>query len=463
MTARRLAEWAAGLDVGAVPETTRRAALRHLFDGVGNGIGARRRDQGGPGLAVAQGLGGPAQAHPLGDVTAISAPAAAYANGVLMHTLDFDDTHAGALVHPTTVVAPAVLAVAEEVDATGAQAVTVLVAGLEVACRLGAAVPHGFHARGLHATAVVGPVAGALAAGLLYGADADALTDALGIAASSSGGLLEFLDTGANTKTLHPGNAGFAGVLAARLALAGASGPESVLEGRRGLYRALADRDVDPDVVVDELGTRWESASIGIKPYPSCQLMHATLDAVGRALADARTSGIAVSAAQIASIAVDVHPDSVAIVCGPGTGTRGPRSVYDAKFDLPWSVAALVHDGAVTVDTYDENSIARPEVAATAGKVEISTVPDARPAADAKGRAVITLLDGVEIVGEVDCSRGTSGNPMDHAAVAEKFLANTGDGEPARNLVEVVTGLADAPSVHPILTLAAAVVAGHRP
>ncbi|QMU21823.1 MmgE/PrpD family protein [Gordonia rubripertincta] len=459
MTARRLANWAAGLDLDDIPEVTRRAALRHLLDGIGNAIGARRLDQGGPGLSVARGLGGPPQAHPLGDPEAISAPAAAFANGVLMHALDFDDTHAGALVHPTTVVAPAVLAVAEEVGATGAQTVTALVAGLEIACRLGAAAPHGFHTRGLHATAVVGPLAGAVAAGLLYGADADRLTDAIGVAASSSGGLLEFLDTGANTKVLHPGNAGFSGVLAARLALAGASGPESVLEGRRGLYRALADRDVDPDVIVADLGTRWESAGIGIKPYPSCQLMHASLDAVAQALAEAARSGTEVPASRIAAISVDVHPDSVDIVCGPGTGSRSPRSVYDAKFDLPWSVAALVHDGAVTVDTYADDSIVRPEVAATAGLVEVVPVPDDRPAADAAGRAVITLDDSTRFVGEVPCSRGTSGRPMDDAAVAEKFRGNSGGGETSDALVRTVFGLCDAPSVAPIAGLAADILA----
>ncbi|MDV6313971.1 MmgE/PrpD family protein [Gordonia amicalis] len=458
MTARRLARWAAGLDIEDIPEVTRQAAVRHLLDGIGNAIGARRLDQGGPGLSVARGLGGPAQAHPLGDPEAISAPAAAFANGVLMHALDFDDTHAGALVHPTTVVAPAVLAVAEEVGATGARTVTALVAGLEIACRLGVAAPHGFHARGLHATAVVGPLAGAVAAGLLYGADADRLTDAIGIAASSSGGLLEFLDTGANTKVLHPGNAGFSGVLAARLALAGATGPESVLEGRRGLYRALADRDVDPDVIVADLGTRWESAGIGIKPYPSCQLMHASLDAVAQALADAAQAGAQVTASRVAAISVDVHPDSVDIVCGPGTGTRSPRSVYDAKFDLPWSVAALVHDGAVTVDTYAEESIVRPDVAATAGRVEVVPVPDGRPAADAAGRAVITLDDSTRLVGEVPCSRGTSGRPMDDAAVAEKFRGNSGGGADADALIEAVLGLCDAPSVEQIPVLATALI-----
>lgn len=147
------------------------------------------------------------------------------------------------------------------------------------------------------------------------------------------------------------------------------------------------------------------------------------------------------------------------IVCGPGTGTRSPRSIYDAKFDLPWSVAALVHDGSVTVDTYAEDSIVRPEVAATAGLVEVVPVPDDRPAADAAGRAVITLDDTTRFVGEVPCSGGTSGRPMDDAAVAEKFRGNSGGGETSDALVRTVFGLCDAPSVAPITGLAADILA----
>ncbi|WP_459546070.1 MmgE/PrpD family protein [Nocardia sp. X0981] len=442
--------------MASIPDHVRGAAQRHLLDGIGNAIAARRLGQAGPALPVARALGGPPQAHPLGDTTAVSAPAAAFANGVLMHVLDFDDTHAGALVHPTTVVAPAVLAVAEETGATGAEAVTALVAGLEVACRLGAAAPHGFHARGLHATAVVGPLAAAVAAALLYRGSAETVVDALGIAASSSGGLLEFLDTGANTKTLHPGSAGLNGVLAARLAVAGAVGPESVLEGRRGLYRTLADRDADADAILAGLGERWECASIGIKPYPSCQLMHATLDAVAAAL-----STTEVPSERVTSIAVDVHRDSVAIVCGPGTGSRRPRSTYDAKFDLPWSVAALVHDGRITVDTYSAQSIARADIAATATKVAVTTVTDSRPAADASGRAVITLDDGRTVTGEVPCSRGTSARPMDDAAVLAKFLANTGGGPTADTLAHTVFHLWQADSVAAVPALAAELTPDH--
>ncbi len=167
---------------------------------------------------------------------AISAPAAGMATAVLVHALDFDDTHAGALVHATAVSVPAALAVGQQVRATGADVLTAAAIGLETACRLGGRQPSWFPRTCLHATAVVGPFAAALVTGKLTGLPVPALVHALGVAGSSSGGLLEFLDTDADTKALHPpGSATLGGILAARLAAAGASGPASVLEGRGGV------------------------------------------------------------------------------------------------------------------------------------------------------------------------------------------------------------------------------------
>lgn len=130
MIARDLAEWAANLKLADIPERVRRAACDHVLDGIGNAVAARRLEYGTAALNVARGLGGPPQAQPIGDVERIGAAAAAFASGVLIHALDFDDTHALALVHPTAVVVPAALAVAQETGADGAQLLTAIVAGL---------------------------------------------------------------------------------------------------------------------------------------------------------------------------------------------------------------------------------------------------------------------------------------------------------------------------------------------
>ncbi|MBY6414625.1 MmgE/PrpD family protein [Rhodococcus sp. BP-252] len=444
MTSRDLAEWAVG--VGDLPDDVRHAAARHMLDGVGNAIAAARFGSGTAGWTIANALGGPGEARPLTGSAGLSAPAAAMATAVLIHALDFDDTHAGALVHPTVVSLPAAFAVGQETGATGAEILTAFALGLETACRLGAVSPHGFHARGMHASGVVGTLSSALVAGRLMGFESSVLVHALGIAGSSSAGLLEFLDSDADTKSLHPGSASFNGILAARLAAAGASGPASVLEGKRGLYAALSDRPADLSVLTNELGSTWETTRIGIKPYPSCQLMHVTLDAVNAAGA---------SADEVADIEVFVHPDSKHIVCGSNAGVAAPRSTYDGKFDLPWSVAALLHDGAVTVETYTPESIAREEILQTARKVRVNDMMYDGPAASAPGRALITLDDGRILEGRVDGSRGSAAFPLDDDALRDKFDANCGSHSRAQELADRIFGLADEPDLTAVLDLAA--------
>ncbi|OZF29185.1 hypothetical protein CH296_18230 [Rhodococcus sp. 14-2496-1d] len=452
MSSTVLAEWASAVTVADLSEDVRHAAARHLLDGVGNAIAAQRLGYGRAGWTVADALGGPPEARPLTGARGLSAPAAAFATGVMVHALDFDDTHAGALVHATAVSLPAAFAVGQQVSASGADVLTAAALGLETACRLGEVSPHGFHARGVHATAAVGPLTAALVAGHLSKFDTETLVNALGIAGSSSSGLLEFLDTDADTKALHPGSASMNGVLAARLAAAGATGPSSVLEGRRGIYAALTDRPTNFAALTEGLGSRWEATRIGIKPYPSCQLMHVTLDAVSEALGDTD-----VHASDVADIEVFVHPDSSPFVCGPNTGVASPRSTYDGKFDLPWSVAALLHDGAITVSTYTEDSIAREDVLVTARKVRVTNLPSEVPAAAASGRAVLTLTDGRVLDASVGGSQGSAGFPLSDDRLLEKFLGNCGNDSLAVELSDRILGLVDEADLTAILDLAAAI------
>jgi len=441
-----LATWAAGLTWEKIPGHVRRATARHLLDGVGNAVAARRHGVATAAWTVAHGLGGPPEARVLTGHSRISAPAAALGTGVLVHALDFDDTHGTALVHATAVVLPAAFAVGQQVSATGAQVLTAAAAGLEVACRLGAAAPYGFHARGVHATGAVGPLAAALTAGCLSGMAPSSLMNALGIAGSAAGGLLEFLDTGSDTKTLHPGLAGMNGLTATRLAGAGASGPHSVLEGRRGLYAALTDRAPDMESVTADLGERWEADRIGIKPYPNCQLMHVALDALTDAF-----EGRWPEPESVSQIEVQLHPDGIPIVCGPRTGLAAPLSSYKAKFDLPWSLAALTYDRAVTVDTYTRASIERSPLAKLASRVVVRPAHSRRPAADAPGRVVVRLTDGSELIGAADSSRGTAANPLTDDQLRDKFLHNCGHHEAAAELANSILNLDQADSLTPLL------------
>src|SRR5262249_13919445 len=285
--------WGLALRLADIPPDVRRTACRHVLDALGCGLGALRLGEAEPALRVAAGLGGSPQATLIGSGR-MDAPNAALGNGALMHALDFDDTpHADSLIQMTVAVLPASLAAAEEQGASGAELLTALVAGFEVVTRLGAAIKHAFHARGFHATSVCGTFASALAAARLYGLSEDAAVQALGIAGSFAAGSLEFLADGSSTKQLHPGWAAHAGLVAARLAAAGASGPETVLEGESGLYRAYAGQAVQPEMLVRGLGETWETARTTIKPYPAFQLSNEYLDALHEAaVPDADDAGV---------------------------------------------------------------------------------------------------------------------------------------------------------------------------
>jgi len=456
--AAELAAWAVALEDRDSSPEVRHAASRHLLDGLGAAIAGSRTGAVDAAVTVADGMGGPPESTRLGSRRRLGAPSAVLANGTLVHALDFDDTHAGGLVHATAVVLPASFAVGEQVEATGSQVLSAAIVGYETVCRIAAASPHGFHARGLHATAIAGVFSSAIIASRLMGADVDTTTNALGIAGSSAGGLLEFLSTGASTKQLHAGFASMNGVIAARLAGAGASGPASVFEGPSGVYATLSARDADVRAVTRDLGSVWETTRITIKPYPSCQLMHVTLDAVSAARENANGP---IEVSQVVEVSADVHPDSAHIVCEPVEVKTNPRTSYDAKFSLPWSVAALLIDGSIGIDTYQQRSIQRHDVAALAAKVKTHVTESDCVAADAPGRVVISFANGRSVVGEVPRSLGGPDLPLDDDALLAKFLLNAGgDTRPARELANRVMDLGAEESVTDIVELAARVTDG---
>lgn len=448
-TARQLAEWGtAPLDV---PDRVRAAAVQHLLDGFGTALAAVRLSAARPAVAVACGLGGPPEATVIGEPDRVGAPAAALANGTLVHALDYDDTHAVGLVHATAVVLPAAFAVGQQTGATGAQVLDAAVVGYETVCRVAAAAPHGFHARGLHATMVAGVLAAAMVTARLTGLSAEATTQALGIAGSSAGGLLAFLATGASTKQLHPGLASQSGILAARLAAAGATGPETVLDGPHGLYQALSATPADPDVVTRGLGDTWETERIGIKLYPACQLSHVTLGAL-----EVARAGEDFGAHDVEAVTAEVHPDSASVVCDSSRDLTRPASPYAAKFSLPWSAAALLVDGRLDLETFDEQSLARPEVADLAARIGWTVAAAPGAAADAPGRVTVRLRDGRVLTGEVAGVPAGGRARLRREDLLVKLEANA--GRPATELVDLLERLDRLPEVHSVLAAASRVV-----
>ncbi|MGH9109630.1 MAG: MmgE/PrpD family protein [Acidimicrobiales bacterium] len=423
----RFAEWATSLRADALPAAVRRAAACHALDAVGTALAAARLGAGEASVAVARSFPAPEGATVLGSTHKVATPFAALANGTLIHALDYDDTHAGALVHPSAVVLPVALAVGEERRLGGRDVLTAAVAGIELMTRLGAAVPHGFHRRGIHATSACGVFAAALVASMLLGLTEDEAVSALGIAGSQAAGSLEFLHTGSDTKTLHPGLAAMSGIVAARLAAAGAQGPASVFEGENGFFQAYTGQRVAASDLVQGLGSRWETPAVGIKAYPACQLSHASLDALARLVAeDGDPAGRAPLSDRVRHVCFRVPEDSVPIVCEPAGDKRRPRTPYEAKFSLPWCAGTLLVDGRIDLDSFAPDRLGRPDVAVVADVVSHVVTRPGVPAADASGEVEVRLDDGTVLRSSVAGARGTAANPLAADDVVEKFVANTG-------------------------------------
>ncbi|MBV8492391.1 MAG: MmgE/PrpD family protein, partial [Alphaproteobacteria bacterium] len=277
----RLAEYAAGLRCEDLPAAVVAAAKDAIIDTIAACICGAALPWSRIVIHYAERIGPGGTSRILGRGSAVQAPAAALANGALAHAFELDSlTRPGAGAHPGATVLPPALAVAQqaEVSASGRDLIAAVVAGNEVMIRIGRATGHTNEARGFHAPGTTGPFGAAVACGHLLGLDAAAMTNAIGLAGSLAGGLLEFAKgDGGMVKRLHLGRASEAGVLAASLASAGFTGPKTVLEGQFGFLRVFCN-EFDESELTKGLGRDFVTTSTVLKRYP----VHATAHAAVR-------------------------------------------------------------------------------------------------------------------------------------------------------------------------------------
>jgi 2-methylcitrate dehydratase PrpD len=418
--AQRIAEWVHALALEDVPPDAAGHAKLHLLDALGCGLAASALGVATEGRETMAELGGHEHATVIGLRSGLPSASAAFANAMLCHGLDFDDTHPGAVAHVSVVTGPVALAVGEEIHANGRDVLAALVAANEVVIRVGMAGSGLFHQRGFHPTSICGIFGATAASARLGGLDTGRAASALGIAGSLASGIFAYLEDGTPTKPIHPAWAAHGGVLASRLAAHGAEGPPSVLEGRFGLYHSFLgarEGQIDLDSQLADLGSRWETKRIAYKPYPACHFMHGSLGAVAEA-----ADGLAPEAVE--EIVVTVPEAGVGLVLEPVASKRAPRSTYEAKFSLQYSAAAMIVNGGVGVSTYGPDEIGDPRVLELAGRVRYETkayptYPGAFP-----GGVRIRTKDGRELEADMAHELGAPENPLPAEEVREKFREN---------------------------------------
>ncbi len=441
-----LAGFAAGLEHAGIPREVRERAKHLILDAVGCGLAARRFDFAAPSLRALTELGGSGARGVLGQAARLPLRDAALANGLLMHGLDYDDTHSEGIVHLTVSALPASLGVAAELGLHGRDLLAAYVAAVETGARIASAAKGAFHQVGFHPTGVVGAFASALAAGKLQGLEAEGLARAQGIALSTASGSLEFLEDGAWTKRFHPGWAAVGGITAAALAKHGFVAPPAPYEGRFGLFHAylgpLAGA-CDLGRVTRGLGEEWETLQVAVKPYPACHFVHAFADAA----VALRAAGVRPE--QVEHITALVPAEVVKTVCEPAAAKRRPANDYDARFSVPYVVAAALRAGKFGLAELGEDALRDPHTLALAARVGYETDPRSTFPRHYCGELVVHLAGGGERRHRESMNRGCAERPLGNAEIAAKFADNAAYGStPARvrAIRDAVLGLDEHPA-----------------
>lgn len=415
MHARRLLEFAHDLAQRPLPPALAAQAKRCLLDNLGCGLfGASQpwsrimREE----IAADAASG---ECTVFGGERTTAAAAAALANGTAIHGFELDDLIPAAIVHPGTVILPAVLATAEAARASGERMLAAIVAGYEATARISLALGAEPSQRGFHKTSVVGPVAAAIAAGTIMRAGIAQLESAAGLACSMASGIKAFAagSGGGMVKRMHAGRAAEAGVRAAQLARRGCTGPANALDGHLGLLEVFSGAHSLPEHLSHALGEHWYIAEVWVKVYPIC----GWIQGVAQLLQRLRGEG-------------PLPPESVRrIVVGTSAfavkhnANATPRDEMEAQYSIPYCAALAVTADPGDPAAFTLQAIADPSLRGLAQRVQLRVDPECEAAYPGRfgTRIELELANGERRHGFTLDPHGTVADPLAGDELLHKF------------------------------------------
>lgn len=402
---RVLAEYVAKSRFLDLPEEVRWEGARSLLNWVGCAVGGSRHDTVDRAIAALRPFSGAAQASVLGRSERLDILHAALMNGISSHVFDFDDTHLPTLIHPSGPVASAILALAEYRPVSGSEFVHAFILGVEVECRIGAAVFPAHYDVGWHITGTAGVFGAAAAAGKLLGLDPQQIAWAFGIAGTQSSGFREMFGT--MCKSFHPGRAAQNGLTAACLAQQNFTSSERVLEAPRGFAQVMSASH-DFSRVAEGLGQSFAISLNSYKPYACGLVIHPAIDGCVQL-----RNEYGLKAADIERIELRVHPLVLEL-----TGKTAPQVGLEGKFSVYHSAAVAIIYGRAGEHEYSDDCVLDPEVIALRNKVEAVVQSGIR-----KDETVIaiTLADGRILEEHVRHAVGSIERPMSDRDLEAKF------------------------------------------
>ncbi|MGE0801419.1 MAG: MmgE/PrpD family protein [Lautropia sp.] len=339
---------------------------------------------------------------------------AAFFGGTVTDILDFDDVSHPGHAHPSTVMVPALLALAPHTQATGTDLVNAFLCGFELMGKLGRALNPTTFEFGWHPTPTLGPLMSALAAGALLRLDERRILTALGIAASAAAGVRA--NFGTMVKPLHAGQAARAGVVAALLAREGFTASDEALEHRFGYLHCFSGGG-SPDLApLRRPGEDLEILSIyghALKPYPACAATHPGIEAaigVHRQLA-----GRAIERVRVGTAALTFKP---LIHDRPTTGLEG-------KFSLQFCVAAGLLDGRVEIGTFTPDRVLAPDVRTLLDRMSVEVDEEFRDSHEYATAVTVETPTGERLEARIPLARGKPGRRFSESDVHDKFFGCT--------------------------------------
>lgn len=417
---RALARFAAELTYEAVPPPVIEHVKLCLIDTLGCGLFGSTLPWSKIVADFARDLGGKRESTVWGRRFKVSAPNAALANGTAVHSFELDDLHKTSIVHPGSIAVPPALAMAESIGGCGGREfLTAVVAGYEVAIRVGMSVGTSHLQRGFHPTGTNGAFGAGAAAGRIIGLDAEKMTHDLGIAGTQAAGLMA-AQYSAMVKRMHAGRAAQSGVYGALLAKRGLTGITNILEADFGGYCKAMAAVSDLSTLTAGLGEKFETGRVGFKPYAAGGSTHTGHEAVKSIMATNHLSAGMIDRIIIHTTTVTYHHTS---------WEYKPEGVTAAQMNLQYVAAITALEGEVFIDQFTEAKVTSPNVIEFSRKVEVIADPELDKLGPEFRHAVIAEIktaDGRTFSARVDTARGSDKRPMSTEEVIRKYEALAG-------------------------------------
>ncbi len=438
-----LSEFIYNLRYSDIPPSVIEKAKIHILDILGIMMAMYDDDNVKKVVNMVRTLGGSEESIVIGHGFRVAAANAVIANASMAHSADYDDTHLEPILHTSCIAVPTALAIGEAMDIDGKRFVEAVVASYEVSIRIALAAGRKLHERGFHPTSVVGVFGSVAASSKILNLDPSKILNALGIAGSMASGIMQGHKEGIWLKPLHPAIASHNGILASLLAMNGVEGPKMVLEGEWGFFRSyLYGEEPILNRVVEDLGGRWETLNIAIKPYP---VGHAAVAPIDLAIMLREKYSIGLS--DIRELIFYLPKTAKDLVCEPWEKRIRPRNPYEAKFSVPFLAIIAIKKGWVGLKDFTWENIRDEAILKHTSKVRCIHDPSYdRVAREAviPARAKLLTTNGRIYEEEVINHRGSPKKPFTWVDEEKKFyenIANTKFAHIGRELVDAIRSI----------------------